>query len=85
MTESTMWALVALVAVVAAWDMVRRWAFATATRALKADLDALRAELGDGKLVARVKQLETMVIALKAHAETQRAARANPFARKAAG
>lgn len=95
MNPSVIWALVALVAVVAAWDMVRRWAFATATRALKAQLDAMHAEFADlsgrledrgfEKLPARVKQLETVVIALKQHVEAQ-VARPNPFvARKAGG
>jgi len=85
MTVHVIWALVAAIWALALWDMVRRWSFATASRALKAELDALRAELGDAKLPARVKQLETVVIALKTHAETQRVARANPFLRKAGG
>jgi hypothetical protein len=66
--------------------MVRRWSFATATRDLKAELEAMRAELGDAKLPARVEKLEKLTIALKTHAETQRAAAVrpvNPFARKA--
>lgn len=79
------WAVVAVIWALALWDMVRRWAFATATRTLKAELDAMRAELAEAKLPERVKKLETHVIALNAHAQTQRAARANPFVRKAAG
>lgn len=85
MTVHVIWALVASIWALALWDMVRRWSFATATRTLKAELEALRAEIGDAKLPARVKQLETVVIALKSHAETQRAARPNPFLRKGAG
>lgn len=86
------WALVASIWALALWDMVRRWSFATATRDLKAQLDVLRDaldatrdEIAESKLPARLKQLETVVIALKTHAETQRAARANPFLRKAGG
>jgi sensor domain CHASE-containing protein len=85
MNGSLIWALVTVIAVIAAWDMVRRWSFATATRALKADLDALRAEIGDAKLPERVKKLETVVNVLKTHAETQRIARVSPFGRKAGG
>jgi len=79
MTVHVIWALVAAIWALALWDMVRRWSFATGTRTLKADLDELRAELGDAKLPERVKKLETVVIALKTHAEQQRIARANPF------
>lgn len=84
MSTHVIWALVATIWALVLWDMVRRWAFATATRTLKADLDALRAEIGDAKLPERVKKLETLTIALKTHAETQRVARPNPFARKPA-
>lgn len=85
MTVHVIWALVAAIWALALWDMVRRWSFATASRALKAELDALRAELGDAKLPERVKKLETVVNALKTHAETQRIAPANPFRRKVGG
>lgn len=86
MNADLIWALVASLWALAAWDMVRRWAFATATRTLKAELDAMRGELSDlGKLPERVKKIETIVAALKTHAETQRIARPNPFVRKAAG
>jgi hypothetical protein len=94
MTVHAIWALVAAFWALVLWDMVRRWAFATATRALKADLDALRAETaaiggrvderGLEKLPARVKQLETVVLALKQHVETQ-VARPNPFGVRKAG
>jgi sensor domain CHASE-containing protein len=79
------WALVASIWALVVWDTVRRWSFATATRTLKAELEALRAELGDAKLPARVEKLEKLTIALKTHAETTRAARPNPFLRKAPG
>jgi hypothetical protein len=88
MTVHVIWALVASIWALALWDMVRRWSFATATRTLKTELDALRAELGDAKLPARVERLEKLVIALKTHAETQRAAAVSPmsaFRRKAPG
>lgn len=85
MTVHVIWAIVAAIWALALWDMVRRWSFATATRALKADLDALRAEVGDAKLSERVKKLETLVNALKTHAETARLARVSPFGRKAGG
>lgn len=95
MTDHLIWALVATVWALAAWDMVRRWAFATATSTLKADLDGLCAELGEArlelraeiaeignaKLPERVKKLETLVIALKTHAETQATTPRNPFLR----
>ena len=92
MTAHVIWGLVAAFWALALWDMVRRWAFATATRDLKAQVDVVRAdldklggEIADAKLPARVKQLETVVIALKTHAETARAARPNAFLRKAGG
>lgn len=95
MTVHVVWALVAAIWALALWDMVRRWAFATATRSLAADLDTLRADLDKqgsvlseaklNSLPGRVKQLETVVLALKQHVETQ-VARPNPFgARKAGG
>lgn len=89
MTSHLIWALVASLWALVLWDMVRRWAFATATRTLKADLDeqrrllaAMGSEMAEAKLPARVKQLETVVISLKAHAESTRLARANPFAKR---
>lgn len=92
MTSHVIWALVASLWALVLWDMVRRWAFATATRTLAADLDeqrrllaAMGAEIADAKLPERVKKLETVVIALKTHAETSRVARPNPFLRGKAG
>jgi hypothetical protein len=87
MTAQVAWLLIASIWALALWDMVRRWSFATATRDLKAELEAMRAELGDAKLPARVERLEKLVIALKTHAETQRAAAVSPMSafRKRAG
>lgn len=88
MTIHVIWALVAATWALVSWDAVRRWAAKAETSALQADLEALRAEIAaerDAKLPARVKQLETVVIALKTHAETQRAARKNPFLKQAGG
>jgi hypothetical protein len=79
---SYVWAVVAALWALAIWDMVRRWAFAVATRALKVELSALRLELEEAQLPARVAKLEKLVIALKSHIEIQRAARMSPFARK---
>jgi len=101
MTIHVIWAFVATVWVLALWDMVRRWAFASATRTLKAEIDSLHAridhqrrdldalsgsiaERGLEKLPARVKQLETVVLALKQHVEVQ-VARPNPFGVRKAG
>lgn len=88
MTVHVIWALVAAIWALVSWDAVRRWAGRTETSALQADLEVLRAEIAaerDAKLPARVKQLETMVIALKTHADTLRAARKNPFLKQAGG
>ena len=92
MTTHLIWALVATIWALVLWDMVRRWSFATATRTLKADLEAhradldvLRAELDLAKLPERVKKLETVTNVLKTHAETRQLATANPFRRPRAG
>jgi hypothetical protein len=42
MTSHVIWAFVASLWALVLWDMVRRWAFATATRTLAADLDEQR-------------------------------------------
>lgn len=91
MTSHVIWAFVASLWALVLWDMVRRWAFATATRGLKAEIEALHAlidvqrrdieALGGSKLPARVKQLEHAYGVLKGHVET----RLNPFAAKKTG
>lgn len=62
MTVHVIWALVVAFCALVLWDMVRRYAFATATRSLKQRIDALQSEVVT--LTAKIDTLGTSTAAL---------------------